>query len=265
MADENADPEQEGRNVGALSPTPAEKTSNTKIHARRAAKNKKKVGRKREPIRFPEKVIAAASVAGVLVAAIYTWDACRMLDAMHEANVTSERQWRDSRRAFLEFAKPVFGELDENGKLIQTPTPKPVMWHVGLINRGVITCPNYTVEQVCVAALAEEPRAVPCRKVRTVNRPINPGEKETIEPGWESGDEPSAETLGAVARGEKNIYVFAVVSYDDGLGGTWARTGCWFFTKKNEFGELVRDPTFHFIWPCRVLNTPEERRRQKKG
>jgi hypothetical protein len=197
---------------------------------------------------------------------------------------TAERSWRDSRRAFLDFSKPTF----------QDPLKKPLAWTFRVSNRGPIMSPNYTFTQRCSRYLSEEPKRIPCPATQDVNRPLEPHEAEdadvlppdmSVRPAGSRGQD--LETFAPLSReflsrlrevdeGAKNLYVFAVMEYDDGLGGIWRRQSCWFFTRRTEEGKLFPksygdepppgarlEQSMHLrghrILPCPTLNTPETR------
>ena len=209
-----------------------------------------------------QRAIMWTGIAVAVITAVYAFFAIRQWQALRDANVTakkaldlSERVWRDSRRAFLEFVKPDFdGEVVSH---INGPYKEPKNWYLFLVNGGVITSPEYVVEQTCVGAFAKEPAVMPCKHEPSEFRPLAPHadlDDGRIDPRWIR--EPTALTFDEVALGEKHIFVFVLMSYDDGLGRKWERPGCWIYTKKTASGALMPADE-HIIKRCRLHNTPE--------
>ena len=215
-------------------------------------------------------------MAVAVITAIYAFFSYQQWQALRDANATakrvlnlSERAWRDSRRAFLELAKPDFwGEFKTHaGANYQEPTE----WWLMVTNRGIITSPNYLIEKICVESFASEPASVPCAFKPRYNRPLPPMGSPSIprpkdKPPFESTEridaqwtvEPTVNTFDDVALGKQNIYIFAVLVYNDGLGGLWRRQGCWVYTKRDEANEVAPGGN-HRVVPCQSLDLPETR------
>jgi len=213
---------------------------------------------------------AMATIVYAFVAS-YQWiEMKRTRVALIEQNQIAEKSWRDGRRAFLEFEKPDFhgfavefrffdpnehGPVEARTIVHKVMYQEPRYWTLAVLNRGKIASPNYVIEQSCVRYLDSEPEKVPCPFMPSTFRPMAPDVSESVVP-----DEPECDPLRLVEiqSGWRNVYIFVVMSYDDGMGGLWKRKGCWFYTVKDDY-ETVGPVGYHRILPCENLNTPEQR------
>ncbi len=219
---------------------------------------------------FSVGVAALAAVAAAVVSSLQWGAMDRTLTLMSDANSIAERSWRDSRRALVLFLKP---------NAFQT-VEQPFGWPIPIINRGVIPSPNYVIEQECVVKVSStvEPEQIDCPDYPHAYRQLDVGVREdTIPkvyipglPVTEEGEFCPGGGRGVplpiflwaqeVERGWANTYVYLRISYDDGLGGTWRRQGCWKFTRLTPFGDLPPpELRYHRLEPCENIPSTEVR------